>query len=192
MGVKKIILASTSPFRRELLERLGLEFMADTPDFDEGSVSASSPAGLSELRAVGKARSLAARYPDALIIGSDQVADLDGELLGKAGDEAGAVAQLTRMSGNTVHFHTGLALVRGEEQLVRSELFIVHLKPLTQAQIVNYVRHDKPFGCAGSFMIEGLGVALMRGMEGRDYTSLIGLPLILLTEMLEELGVEVL
>ena len=195
----KMSLASTSPFRRELLERLGLEFEAFAPDFDEGAASADNPRALAELCALGKARSLAASYPDRLIIGSDQVAELDGDSLGtpgtplgKPGTVARAVEQLTMMSGRTVHFHTGLALVRGEKVLSTCELFTVRLRKLTEGEIGGYVRREEPLGCAGSFKIEGLGIALMEGMEGRDITSLIGLPLMALRELLAEFGVHVL
>jgi septum formation protein len=174
------------------LERLGLEFEAFAPDFDEGAALADTPRALAELCALGKARSLAASYPDQLIIGSDQVAELDGSPLGKPGTVERAVEQLTMMSGRTVHFHTGLALVRGEKVCSTCELFTVRLRKLTEGEIRDYVRREEPLGCAGSFKIEGLGIALMEGMEGRDITSLIGLPLMALRERLAEFGVHVL
>jgi septum formation protein len=189
---EKLILASTSPFRRELLERLGVAFDALSPDFDEGSAKADNPKALAELCALGKAESLAARYPGQIVIGSDQVAELDGKPLGKPGSVERAVEQLSMMSGRTVHFHTGLALVQGEKRRSMCELFTVHMRKLTEGEIRDYIAREKPLGCAGSFKIEGLGIALMEGMEGRDFTSLIGLPLIALRELLEHFGVRVL
>jgi len=187
-----LLLASTSPYRRELLARLGLPFEAAAPPFEESAPPGLAPRDVALHNAVGKVRATAALHPDRLVIGSDQVADLDGLPLGKPGDEAGAVAQLTRMAGKRVTFHTGIAVVRGERVEARCEDFTVTLRRLTHEEIVAYVRREEPYGCAGSFKIEGLGVALMEGMEGRDYTALIGLPLIALTELLSRFGIRVL
>lgn len=190
--MKPLLLASTSPYRRELLQRLGLPFDAAAPAYEETAPPGLLPEEVARLHALGKAQSLAAAHPGRIVIGSDQVAELDGEVLGKPGTVEAAVAQLERMSGRLVRFHTGLAVVKGEQKIVVCEPFAVRLRRVTQEEIRAYVAREKPLGCAGSFMIEGLGIALMEGMEGRDYTALIGLPLIALTELLARFGVFVL
>jgi septum formation protein len=189
---RRIILASTSPFRRELLSRLGLPFECAAPEYGEGDIEGASPAELARLHALEKAREVAGRCPGALVIGSDQVAELEGDILGKPLTKENATAQLRKMAGKKVLFHTGVALVTGGREASGVELFSVTLKKLTDGEIENYLTREEPYFCAGSFKIEGLGIALMESMEGRDYTSLIGLPLIRLVGMLSSFGVRVL
>lgn len=185
------MLASTSPFRRELLERLGLPFVTAAPRFEERIEQGADPAGLAGSLALGKALSLADDFPDALIIGSDQVLVTDGEIIGKPGSVEKAKEQLRRMSGASHTFHTGLAVVdtASGDTHVATVPFTVTLRELTAREIENYIRLDDPLGCAGSFKIEGLGIALMEKLAGDDFTSLIGLPLIELVSMLRKLGV---
>ena len=190
--MKPLILASTSLFRRELLGRLGLPFEPCAPDYEEVVLDGLSPEETALQHALGKARSVSGRFPGQLVIGSDQLAELDGDILGKPLTEARAVAQLRRMAGRKVWFHTGLALVRDGEEQSLCEPFGVRLRALSDAQIVDYVRREQPLHSAGSFHVEGLGIALMEELDGRDLTSLIGLPLIALTDLLARFGVEVL
>jgi septum formation protein len=193
--MRQIVLASTSPYRRQLLEQLQLPFIVAAPEFEERLDPGVAPALLVRHLASGKAQSLAEHYPDALIIGSDQVfADHRGRSIGKPGTMASAVAQLQQMAGRTHTFFTGLALVDSRSGEVRSDCaeFSVTFRPLTDLQINNYLRREKPFDCAGSFKIEGLGIALMERMAGDDYNALIGLPLIKLVAMLEQAGVDIL
>lgn len=191
---RRLILASTSPFRRELLARLGLPFAVQAPEVDEiqrpGEEAPVLVARLAEL----KARAVARHAPDALVIGSDQAAVLDGDILGKPGDHERAAAQLRRAAGRTVTFYTGLCLLDGASgrRQVAVEEFRVAFRTLTPAMIDRYLRREQPYGCAGSFKSEGLGIALFERLEGDDPTSLIGLPLIRLTRMLEAAGVAVL
>ena len=189
--MRSIVLASTSPFRRELLERLGLPYVATAPRFEERLDQEADPAGLAGSMALCKALSLGDDFPDALIIGSDQVLVTGGEIIGKPGTVDMAREQLRRMSGASHTFHTGLALVdtASGETHAATVPFTVTLRRLTDEEIENYIRLDDPLGCAGSFKIEGLGIALMERLEGDDFTSLIGLPLIELVSMLRKLGV---
>ncbi len=194
MPSKPLVLASTSPFRRELLARLGLPFDAAAPDVDETQQPGESAQGLVLRLAEAKARAVATRYTDALIIGSDQVASIGGKVLGKPGDRAHAIAQLEEASGRTALFRTGLCLLdvgSGRAQL-HCEPFKVHFRTLTPAQITHYVDREQPFNCAGSFKSEGLGIALFEALEGADPNALIGLPLIRLIDMLASEGVDVL
>ncbi len=187
-----MILASTSPYRKELLARLGVPFEVVSPDYDERPVPGLPPRDLALRHALGKARSVARRNPDRIVIGSDQVAEVDGKILEKPGGRERAVGQLLEASGRTVRFHTGLALVWGGKEAFRVEPFSVHFRRLTRQQVEAYVEVDRPFGSAGAFRVESLGIALMEGMEGRDHTALIGLPLIALVELLGRFGVDVL
>jgi MAF protein len=185
-----LVLASTSPFRRELLGKLGLTFTCASPDVDESALPSESPSQLVMRLAEAKARAIAADHPDALIIGSDQVACLDGAILGKPGNFDNARRQLRATSGRTVEFHTGLCLLNngsGKTQ-VKDETFTVHFRTLGDDQIDRYLEREKPFNCAGSFKSEGYGISLFRRLEGRDPNSLIGLPLIALIEMLSAEG----
>lgn len=194
MNHPTLVLASTSPFRRELLQRLGLPFVAVAPRVDETRRPGEPPEALVERLAESKARAVAADFPQALIIGSDQVACVAGEILGKPGNRERALAQLTRAAGQAVVFHTGLCLLNsatGRAQVVR-EPFRVHFRSLTPAQIAGYVDREEPFQCAGSFKSEGLGIALFERLEGEDPSALVGLPLIRLVALLAAEGVDVL
>jgi MAF protein len=186
-----LVLASTSPYRRQLLERLGLPFLTARPDVDERPLPGESPARLVRRLAEAKARAVAPDHPNALIIGSDQVAVVDDVILGKPGDRARAVAQLERASGRTVVFQTGLCLFHSGSDRLQAvvEPFRVHFRSLRRAQIEGYVDRERPFDCAGSFRSEGLGIALFERMEGDDPNALIGLPLIRLIALLEEEGI---
>ena len=193
--MRNLILASTSPYRRELLKQLGLPFDAVTPLYTEKLDQRIAPELLVKHLSYGKADSLRRNYPEALIIGSDQVfVDLRGRILGKPGSRAAAIKQLQAMSGLSHTFYTGVTVLDAQsgESLSDFSAFTVTLRTLTDEQIVSYLDRDQPFNCAGSFKIEGLGIALMEKMEGEDYTSLIGLPLIKLTSLLGQFGVKVL
>jgi MAF protein len=194
MQTRNLVLASTSPFRRELLGKLGLGFDTASPDIDESPRPGEDAKQLVERLAEAKARAVAETYPDALVIGSDQVAVLDGAILGKPGGRARAVEQLTRASGRTVVFQTGLCLVDAATGRARTlcEPFRVHFRNLTPAQIDAYLDREQPYGCAGSFKSEGLGIALFERLDGADPNALIGLPLIRLIDLLTAEGVEVL
>lgn len=193
--MRQIVLASTSPYRRQLLAQLQIPFVAAAPDFAEHIDPGVAPALLVRHLALGKAQSLCAAYPDALIIGSDQLfADQRGRPLGKPGNHRSAALQLQQMVGRSHNFYTGLALVdsrNGEAQSDCAE-FSVSFRTLTARQIDTYLRREQPYDCAGSFKIEGLGIALMERMAGEDYNALIGLPLIKLVTMLNNAGVDVL
>ena len=191
---RHLVLASTSPFRRELLGRLGLAFETAAPDVDETPVAGEAPRQLVIRLAEAKARAVASRFPSSLIIGSDQVACIDGAVLGKPGSRDRAIAQLQRASGRTVEFFTGLCVLdaaTGEARTI-AEPFRVHFRLLTDEQIAHYVDREAPFNCAGSFKSEGLGIALFRRLEGDDPNALVGLPLIRLTDMLDQAGMPVL
>lgn len=189
---RPLVLASTSPFRRELLARLGMPFETDSPEVDETRRPDEPPQVLVLRLAEAKARAVAPRHPGALIVGSDQVACIDDEVLGKPGDRGGAIAQLERASGRSVLFQTGLCLLDAATGRAQTlvEPFRVHFRSLTRAQIEVYVDRERPFDCAGSFKSEGLGIALFQRLEGEDPTALIGLPLIRLIALLECDGVD--
>lgn len=189
-----LVLASSSPWRRELLSRLRLAFECASPDIDETPKPGEAAPALVQRLASSKALALGARFPQHLIIGSDQVATLDDTILGKPGSHAKACQQLALCSGRTVTFHTGLALhdsANGATDVVE-ETFRVHFRPLSDADIDRYLRLEQPYQCAGSFQMEGLGIALFDRLEGRDPNTLIGLPLIALTGLLKKRGVDVL
>lgn len=187
-----LVLASTSPYRRELLARLGLPFGTDAPEVDETPLPGEAPEALVRRLSEAKARVVAARHPGAVVIGSDQVAVLDGEVIGKPGSFERARAQLRRASGRTVDFLTGLAVLDTRDGRLRLEVvpFRVVFRPLSGARIEAYLRRDEPYDCAGSFRSERLGVALFERMEGEDPTALMGLPLIRLVRMLEAVGLD--
>ena len=193
--MRNLILASTSPYRRELLKQLGIPFTVATPLYTEKLDQSVAPELLVKHLSLGKAASLRRHYPDALIIGSDQVfVDPRGRIIGKPGSRSAAIRQLQAMSGMSHTFYTGVTIydAAADESSSDFAVFTVTLRSLTDEQIETYIDHDRPFKCAGSFKIEGLGIALMEKMEGEDYTSLIGLPLIKLTSLLERFGVKVL
>ena len=190
----QIILASTSRYRRELLTRLGLPFEVATPQVDETALPAEPPQDTACRLAQAKAGAVAVRFPQAIVIGSDQVAVLEGSALGKPGNHANAVRQLRAMRGRVVIFHTALCLShyasgRSETRVVP---FYVRFRDYSDAQIERYLQREQPYDCAGSARCEGLGIALIAEMRGSDPNALIGLPLIALTEMLAALGVNVL
>lgn len=194
----QLILASTSPYRRELLGRLGLPFSICSPAVDETRLAGETPYDLVRRLSEAKARAGAAQLENnstALIIGSDQVAVLeDNSILGKPGTQERACAQLACLSGQSVKFLTGLCLYNSGEQRVQLDVvpYQVRFRTLTATQIQSYVQREQPLNCAGSFKSEGLGIALFERMEGQDSTALIGLPLIRLVAMLAQEGVEVL
>ena len=193
--MRNLILASTSPYRCELLKQLGVPFEVATPLYTEKLNQRVAPELLVKHLSLGKAESLRRHYPEALIIGSDQVfVDPRERILGKPGSRAAAVRQLQAMSGLSHTFFTGVTVfdAASGESVSDFSAFTVTLRTLTDEQIKAYIDHDRPFKCAGSFRIEGLGIALMEKMDGEDYTSLIGLPLIKLTSILERFGVKVL
>ncbi|BED95801.1 7-methyl-GTP pyrophosphatase [Escherichia fergusonii] len=185
-----LILASTSPWRRALLDKLAVTFECAAPEVDETPLPGESPRHLVLRLAQAKAQSLAERYPAHLIIGSDQVCVLDGEITGKPLSEENARLQLRKASGNIVTFYTGLALYNSATGNLQTEVepFDVHFRHLSDAEIDNYVRKEHPLQCAGSFKSEGLGIALFERLEGRDPNTLVGLPLIALCQMLRREG----
>jgi septum formation protein len=190
---RTLILGSTSRYRRELLDRLGLPFEVVSPEVDETPLPGESPADLARRLALAKARAVAARRPDCIVIGSDQVADLDGEPLGKPGDHARAVAQLRRMRGRCVVFQTAVAIVCAEADFEQLDLAPVRVtfRALTDDEIESYLRAEQPYDCAGSAKSEGLGISLLDAIESDDPTALVGLPLIRTCRMLRASGVRV-
>ncbi|MFN4342018.1 MAG: Maf family protein [Azonexus sp.] len=191
---QKLILASTSPYRRELLGRLGLPFEVADPQTDETPLPNETPEALSLRLAEAKARAVADQHPDALIIGSDQVATVDGRIYGKPGNHERAVAQLRELSGKTVNFFTALCLLNaatGKADL-RGIPTLVTFRHLSDDEIENYLRREPAYNCAGSAKSEGLGIALLSRMRGDDPNALIGLPLIALCDMLRQQGMAVL
>ncbi|WP_163559084.1 nucleoside triphosphate pyrophosphatase [Halomonas sp. NO4] len=190
--MSRLVLASGSPFRRQLLDRLGLPYIWVSPDIDETPRAGESPEALVHRLALSKASRLAATYPAHLIIGSDQVALFEGAILGKPGDAATARSQLARFSGQRVRFLTGLALLdtaSGRHQVCH-ERFEVVFRDLSEAEIAAYVEREQPLDSAGSFRMEGLGIALFEKLEGDDPNTLIGLPLIRLCTLLREAGLD--
>lgn len=193
--MRTLVLASTSPYRLKLMRQLELNFHVAAPLYKEQMDPSVSAELLVRHQALHKAKSLASKYPDALIIGSDQVfVDARRRVLGKPGSADNAIAQLLEMQGRKHTFYTGLAVLDSAngESLTEYDTFAVTMRALSEEQIRYYVAKENPVDCAGSFKIEGLGIALMEGMEGRDYTSLVGLPLIRLVNMLNHFGVEIL
>jgi septum formation protein len=188
----QLVLASTSRYRRELLSRLGLPFEVLAPEVDESPLPGESPSATALRLSVLKAQAAAATYPDALIIGSDQVLMLDSEQLGKPGNFDKAFTQLKRMQGRAMVFHTALTLLnsRTGHAQTRDVPTVVHIRPLSDAQISAYLLKEQPYDCAGSAKSESLGIALMTRMESPDPTALVGLPLMALTEMLGNEGVD--
>ncbi|MBS1157926.1 MAG: septum formation inhibitor Maf [Proteobacteria bacterium] len=189
-----LILASTSPYRRELLARLGLPFQVSNPQTDETPLPDEAPESMALRLSEAKARAVASNHPDALIIGSDQVATVDGKIFGKPGTHARAVEQLHALSGKTVNFFTGLCLynARTDRAEVRGISTLVSFRQLSDSEIENYLRREPAYNCAGSAKSEGLGIALLRSMQGDDPNALIGLPLIALCDLLRNQGVAIL
>lgn len=187
----RIVLASTSTYRRELLTRLQVPFEIASPETDESALPGEAPAATAERLSLAKARAVASRFPDALIIGSDQVAFLEDRRFGKPLTRDRAIEQLRFMRGHTVTFHTGICLLNsatGHSQ-IRGVPTEVVFRPLSDAEIERYLDKEHPYHCAGSAKSEGLGIALLSSMRGDDPNALIGLPLIVLCEMLRAEGV---
>lgn len=186
MPERPLVLASTSPFRRELLARLGLPFAIASPAVDETLLPEEDPAVGALRLSEAKARAVAASYPQALIIGSDQVACLDGRIFGKPGTHAEATRQLRAMRGQRVNFFTGLCLLdaRSGKARLRGVPTLVTFRELADEEIEGYLRREQPYNCAGSAKSEGLGIALIARIDGEDPNALIGLPLIALCDLL--------
>lgn len=192
--MKTLVLASTSPFRKSILSKLNLAFECAKPDIDETALVNESPQALVERLAGEKARAVAEQFPDALIIGSDQVAVCDGKILGKPHTFENGVKQLSQFSNKAVTFYTGLALYNSNSGQTETQVvpFTVHFNALSQEEIANYLHAEQPYNCAGSFKSEGLGICLFKKLEGDDPNTLIGLPLITLVGMLKTQGLDVL
>ena len=190
----QLILASSSPFRRQILDKLQIDYTCISPDIDESKLDKETPEQLVKRLAENKALKVADEVSQGLIIGSDQVAVLDDEVLGKPHTHENAVLQLKKLSGNTVTFLTGLALHNSKTGNTKPELvpFKVVFRDLTDEMIENYLRAEAPYNCAGSFKSEALGIVLFDKLEGEDPNTLIGLPLIRLVRMLENEGFNVL
>ena len=188
----KILLASSSVYRRQLLQKLGLTFEWASPDIDESHQPEEDPAQLVYRLAEAKARRLASTYPTHLIIGSDQVATIDHQILGKPYTHAAAFAQLTQFRQREVIFLTGLCLFNPATKRIQTsvETYKVRFRDLTDTQIENYLQREQPYDCAGSFKSEGLGICLFDKFAGDDPNTLVGLPLIALTRMLAKEGID--
>ncbi|MBS0056075.1 nucleoside triphosphate pyrophosphatase [Yersinia sp. Marseille-Q3913] len=187
----QLVLASTSSYRRTLLEKLQLPFITAAPEADETPLQGEAADALVQRLALAKAQALAVRYPQHRIIGSDQVCVINGEIVGKPHNHANAVKQLQQASGQCVTFYTGLALLNTATGTINClcETFDVYFRTLSEAEINGYLTREQPWNCAGSFKSEGLGITLFERLSGRDPNTLIGLPLIALTQMLIEQGV---
>jgi len=193
-SAQTVVLGSSSRYRRELLERLRIPFMVATPDVDETPRTGESPKDLAMRLALAKARAVSALHPDAVVIGSDQVADLSGQPLGKPGGHERAVHQLRQMRGQTVIFQTALAVVcqtTGFEAVDLAEVRVV-FRPLSDEEIEAYLQAEKPYDCAGSAKSEGLGIVLLESIDNDDPTALVGLPLIRTARLLRQAGVKLL
>lgn len=188
-----LVLASSSPYRRELLSRLRLPFRCSAPDIDESPLPAEQADALVRRLSAQKALTLSHSFDNHLIIGSDQVAVLDNQIIGKPHNFERAREQLLAASGKSLTFLTGLSLLNSQSGQLQTDCipFTVHFRPLSEAQIERYLHAEQPYDCAGSFKSEGLGVSLFRSTEGSDANSLIGLPLIRLVDMLQAAGVEI-
>lgn len=186
----RLILASSSPYRRELLARLRLPFEAISPDVDETPQDGETPAALALRLSVAKAMAIATKHPGCVVIGSDQVATIDGQPIGKPGDFARAQAQLRMLAGQTVEFHSALAVTDGQRVEKTDVVTLCRFRPLSDAAIDAYLRAEAPFDTAGSAKAESLGIALMESIRSDDPTAIIGLPLIALTGMLASFGLD--
>ncbi len=193
-STRRVVLASTSKYRRGLLERLGMPFECADPQVDEAPQSGEAPPATAQRLAEAKARAVAIRFPDALIIGSDQVASCDGAKLDKPGNHANAVRQLTLVSGKTASFDTAVVLFDTKSKALWTRVVPcrVTFRTLDAQQIERYLRLEQPYDCAGSAKAEGLGIALIARIDTEDPTALIGLPLIALGELLRDAGFDVL
>ena len=188
--VRTLILGSTSPYRRELLERLRLPFEVQRPEVDETPLDGETPVALAQRLAMAKAQAVAQRFPQAIVIGSDQVADLNGEPLGKPGNHPNAVAQLQRMRGQTVVFQTAVAVVCKATGFAQCELTQVKVlfRDFSDQALQHYLHAEQPYDCAGSAKSEGLGIVLLERIDNQDPTALVGLPLLLTCRLLRAAG----
>lgn len=188
-----IILASSSPFRKQLLDRLHLDYDCISPDVDESLLDNESPDHYVRRLAELKAQTIAEKHPDAVVIGSDQCAVIKGNVLGKPGNFKNALKQLKSAQGETATFHTGLCVLHANKKLsnIDNILYHVSFRELCDEQITQYLKTEEPYNCAGSFKSEAYGISLFSSMEGSDPTALMGLPLIRLIKMLEDVGVKV-
>ncbi len=188
-----LILASSSPYRRSLLQRLEIPFESESPDVDESELEGETPTDLVLRLAEIKAAAIAPAFPESLIIGSDQVAIADDEILSKPGNHENAITQLKKVSGKSIVFLTGLCVINTANNNIQKDCirYTVHFRDLTEDEIERYLLQEKPYDCVGSFKSEAYGVSLMQRMEGDDPTSLIGLPLIRLSEMLRNEGLNI-
>jgi septum formation protein len=191
---RKLVLGSTSAYRRELLQRLRVPFTVAAPDVDETPLPHETPLALARRLALAKAQAVARQHPACVVIGSDQVADLDGEPLGKPGTHERAVAQLQKMRGKTVIFQTAVAVVCQASGFVQEDVAPVRVvfRDLSDAEIENYLRAETPYDCAGSAKSEGLGIALLESIDNDDPSALVGLPLIRTSRMLRAAGIPLL
>lgn len=192
-GGRKLVLGSTSPYRRELLQRLRIAFDVASPEVDEAALPGESPAALSVRLADAKAAAVAKRFPEAVVIGSDQVADLDGQALGKPGNHGNAVVQLRTMSSKTVVFHTAVTVRCGATGFCASDRAEVRVRfrKLSDREIESYLYAEQPYDCAGSAKSEGLGISLLDAIDSDDPTALIGLPLIRTCQLLRAAGLHI-
>lgn len=193
-AARRLILGSTSPYRRELLQRLQIAFSVVPPEVDESPLAGETPDALARRLALAKARAVAANFPDAVVIGSDQVADLNGQALGKPGNHSNAVAQLRQMRGQSVVFQTAVTVVCLQSGFEQTDLAAVKVRfrALTDDEIENYLHAEQPYDCAGSAKSEGLGISLLDAIENDDPTALVGLPLIRTCRMLRAAGISLL
>ncbi len=192
--MKTLVLGSTSVFRKSILAKLNLPFQCASPDIDESAHVNETPQALVERLAIEKAKAVSVNFSNALIIGSDQVAVYDGEIIGKPHTHDNAIKQLSKFSGQTVTFYTGLCVLNSDTQEMTSlvEPFTVHFNALNPNDIEQYLKAEQPYNCAGSFKSEGLGICLFKKLQGDDPNTLIGLPLIQLVKLLKIHGVDVL
>lgn len=191
-GRPEVVLASTSPYRRALVEKLGIPFRCIAPPFDEASVSPEGlvPRDLARTLAVGKAESVSRLEPAAVVVGCDQLVHLDGRIFGKPGGIPQAVAQLEALSGRTHELITAMIVIRGAQRFMHADVTRLTMRPLDRRPLERYVAHDLPLDCAGSYKIEERGVALFERIETEDFTAITGLPLLALTRILGRLGFE--
>ena len=191
-GRPRLVLGSTSPYRRELLQRLRMPFNVDSPRVDESPRVGEAPADLARRLALEKAQDVASRHAGATVIGADQVAELDGQAIGKPGTHARAAAQLQAMQGRRVVFHTAVAVVRADTGFAQVELALVQVqfRPLSDADIERYLQLEQPYDCAGSAKCEALGIVLLASIESDDPTALIGLPLMRTCALLRLAGID--
>ena len=192
--MKTLVLGSTSVFRQAILEKLNLPFQTAKPSIDETALINEKPQALVERLAIEKAKAVAHKFPNALIIGSDQVAVCEGEILGKPHNFENGVVQLTKFSNKAVTFYTGLCVLDSASNIIKSlvEPFVVHFNELSPLEIESYLKAEQPYNCAGSFKSEALGICLFRKLEGDDPNALIGLPLIKLVALLKQHNFDVL